>query len=233
MQDDEHHEGPAGCGEHSCVRGQDHHGAAHAQRREGGEGRQHCSAAGGLPPAPWCVLVVGLKSDLKEYHAKAYTCPASSRIARKEVNRAKAATKLWDMRTAKSDLCWVYTRCVDTEHLGGLVFLLMLMIWPHSCHRLMHSHLPLRSTHADVITSLMTLLERMAGMASDPGAVLEDLSEFFGPVLFRPRPELRDADAKTSGQKSADNPLMAVRPGCRAAEYQCACDSIRRGLTRI
>ncbi len=58
----------------------------------------------------------------------------------------------------------------------------------------------------------MTLLERMAAATSDPGAALEDLSEFFAPVLFRLRPDLRDAAPKAHGQKQADNPLMAVRP---------------------
>ena len=57
----------------------------------------------------------------------------------------------------------------------------------------------------------MTLLERMSAAASDPGAALEDLSEFFAPVLFRPRADPRDAAPKAPGQKPADNPLMAVR----------------------
>ncbi len=58
----------------------------------------------------------------------------------------------------------------------------------------------------EVITSLMTLLERMAAAAPDPGAVVEDLSEFFGPLLFRPP----DAAAKPSAQQT-DSPLVAVR----------------------
>jgi len=59
----------------------------------------------------------------------------------------------------------------------------------------------------EVITSLMTLLERMASATPDPGAVVEDLSEFFGPLLFRSP----DAAAKPSAQQT-DSPLVAVRP---------------------
>ena len=52
----------------------------------------------------------------------------------------------------------------------------------------------------------MTLLERMASAAPDPGAVVEDLSEFFGPLLFRSP----DAAAKPAAQQT-DSPLVAVR----------------------
>ena len=57
----------------------------------------------------------------------------------------------------------------------------------------------------EVITSLMTLLERMASAAPDPGAVVEDLSEFFGPVLF----QALGTAAKPAAQQT-ESPLVAV-----------------------
>ena len=56
-----------------------------------------------------------------------------------------------------------------------------------------------------MLGSLLALLDRLTAASEDPGAALEDIAEFFGPLLFRPHKHPPNII------KGVDNAQAAVR----------------------